>query len=302
HRTGARPVAGDRRRDRAGAPAHPPAPGATLRAVGAGGVAGARGRGGLEDAAAAPARRHAVRRGPPAGRGSRCDDSRIRRGAARSASLAPRGRGRRGRRRVAGTRPQRAADPRRARSGPRCPLPARTPAPYLYAAPGTHPAPAPRLTRRIPMQRNFHVLLLALCTAMASTPLFAATPIDQTRPLAADGSIEIDNLKGRIQVRAWDRNEVRITGSLGEGVEKLVVDGNERRLEVKGQYPSQIGAWRSDRTGPTDLQLMVPLRANLEIESGSADIDVDGVAPRELEIDTVSGNVTVAAAPGRAEV
>src|SRR5690606_14367698 len=153
-----------------------------------------------------------------------------------------------------------------------------------------------------PMQRNFHVLLLALCTAMASTPLFAATPIDQTRPLAADGSIEIDNLKGRIQVRAWDRNEVRITGSLGEGVEKLVVDGNERRLEVKVQYPSQIGAWRSDRTGPTDLQLMVPLRANLEIESVSADIDVDGVAPRELEIDTVSGNVTVAAAPGRAEV
>ena len=152
------------------------------------------------------------------------------------------------------------------------------------------------------MQRNFHVLLLALCTAMASTPLFAATPIDQTRPLAADGSIEIDNLKGRIQVRAWDRNEVRITGSLGEGVEKLVVDGNERRLEVKVQYPSQIGAWRSDRTGPTDLQLMVPLRANLEIESVSADIDVDGVAPRELEIDTVSGNVTVAAAPGRAEV
>ena len=47
---------------------------------------------------------------------------------------------------------------------------------------------------------------------------------------------------------------------------------------------------------------MVPLQANLEIESVSADIDVDGVAPGELEIDTVSGNVTVAAAPRRAEV
>lgn len=152
------------------------------------------------------------------------------------------------------------------------------------------------------MKRNFNVLLLALCAALASAPLFAATPIDQTRALAPDGSIEIDNLKGRIQVRAWDRNEVRITGSLGDGVEKLVVDGNERHLEVKVQYPSQIGAWRNDRTGPTDLQLMVPLRASLEIESVSADIDVDGVAPRELEIDTVSGNVTVAAAPGRAEV
>ena len=152
------------------------------------------------------------------------------------------------------------------------------------------------------MQRNITVLTLAMCAALASAPLFAATPIDETRALDSHGSISIDNLKGRIQVRAWDRNEVRITGTLGDGVEKLVVDGNGRQLEVKVQYPRQIGAWRSDRTGPTDLRLMVPLQANLEIESVSADIDVDGVAPGELEIDTVSGNVTVAAAPRRAEV
>jgi len=152
------------------------------------------------------------------------------------------------------------------------------------------------------MQRTVHLLALALCTALASAPLFAATPIDETRPLDARGSISIDNLKGRIQVRAWDRNEVRITGTLGDGVEKLVVDGNGRHLDVKVRYPSQIGAWRSDRTGPTDLQLMVPLQADLEIESVSADVDIDGVAPGELEIDTVSGNVTVAAAPGRADI
>jgi len=152
------------------------------------------------------------------------------------------------------------------------------------------------------MQRSIQLLTLALCTALASVPLFAATPIDETRPLDARGSVSVDNLKGRIQVRAWDRNEVQITGSLGDGVEKLVVEGNGRHLDIKVQYPRQIGAWRSDRTGPTDLRLMVPLQASLEIESVSADVDVDGVAPGELEIDTVSGNVTVAAAPGSARV
>jgi len=145
-------------------------------------------------------------------------------------------------------------------------------------------------------------LVLALCACVASPMLLAATPIDQTRPLDARGKVEIDNLKGRIQVRAWNRNEVRITGSLGEGVEKLVIEGQGDHLLVRAQYPKQIGAWRGDRTGPTDLQLQVPLRADLDIESVSADIDVDGVAPGELSIDTVSGKVVVAAAPDHADI
>ena len=154
------------------------------------------------------------------------------------------------------------------------------------------------------MQRHLRptLIALALCACAASPMLLAATPIDQTRPLDARGKVEIDNLKGRIQVRAWNRNEVRITGSLGEGVEKLVIEGQGDHLLVRAQYPKQIGAWRGDRTGPTDLQLQVPLRADLDIESVSADIDVDGVAPGELSIDTVSGKVVVAAAPEHADI
>ena len=145
-------------------------------------------------------------------------------------------------------------------------------------------------------------LVLALCACVASPMLLAATPIDQTRALDAHGKVEIDNLKGRIQVRAWDRNEVRITGSLGEGVEKLVIEGQGDHLLVRAQYPKQIGAWRGDRTGPTDLQLQVPLRADLDIQSVSADIDINGVAPDELSIDTVSGKVVAAAAPQHADI
>ncbi len=149
-------------------------------------------------------------------------------------------------------------------------------------------------------------LSLFLCTAMlvglASSPLFAATPIDEIRPLDPAGRVEIDNLKGRIQVRAWDRNDVGITGSLGDGVEKLVVEGDRGHLVIKVQYPHNVGPWRTDRTGPTDLRLQVPLRANLDIESVSADIDVVGVAPADLDIDTVSGDVVAAAAPGHANI
>ena len=42
---------------------------------------------------------------------------------------------------------------------------------------------------------------------LLSSAGMAATPIDQTRPLDPTGRIDIENLKGRIQVRAWDRAE-----------------------------------------------------------------------------------------------
>lgn len=151
------------------------------------------------------------------------------------------------------------------------------------------------------MRHSPRVLALAIVACLASAPLFAGTPIDQTRPLDPTGRIEISNLKGSIEVRAWDRNEVHVGGELGKGVEKLVVDGSRDHLVVKVDYPNRRG-WGDDRSEPTRLVLKVPLRANLDIESVSADIHVDGVAPRELEVESVSGNVTIAAAPGEADV
>ena len=137
-------------------------------------------------------------------------------------------------------------------------------------------------------------LVLACSIAM---PVHAATPINQTRPLDAKGRVEIDNLKGRVEVRGWDRPEVKITGSLGNGVEKFIVEGDGKLLRIKAKYPS-----RSGRTESTTLILQVPLRADLEIDTVSADIDVHGMASRETSMASVSGDITANGAPGRAKV
>lgn len=143
-------------------------------------------------------------------------------------------------------------------------------------------------------------LLLSLLLALPGAAL-AATPINETRPLDPTGRIDIENIKGSIQVRAWDRAEVKIAGSLGDGVEKLVVEGDRQHLVVRVEYPKS-GGWGGNKSGPTDLQLMVPLRAELEIDSVSAGVDVSGVAPAKLSIDSVSGDVVVAAAPREVDV
>ena len=150
----------------------------------------------------------------------------------------------------------------------------------------------------MPRHSHLHAACFAAIAFAFVAPAFAATPIDQTRPLDPNGQVEIDNLKGRIQVRAWNRNEVRVTGSLGAGVEKLVVEGGGRHLLVKAQYPRRT----NNDVEPTTLLLQVPLQAALDIDSVSADIDIDGVAPGDLQIDSVSGDIVVAAAPQRARI
>ena len=140
-------------------------------------------------------------------------------------------------------------------------------------------------------------LPVVLLAALAAAPAFAATPIDETRALDPRGSIEVSNVKGRIEVRAWDRPEVRITGSLGDGVERLQIEGDRRSLEVKVRYPHN-----SSGSGPTTLVLDVPQLAELEIDGVAVDIDVQGVAGRSLEIDSVSGDIVVVGAPREASI
>ena len=144
---------------------------------------------------------------------------------------------------------------------------------------------------------NVRPALLVSLWLLSATGM-AATPIDQTRSLDPTGRIDIENLKGRIQVRAWDRAEVKISGTLGEGVERLIVEGDGQKLTVKAQYPKNNG-WGGAKTGPTDLLLTVPVRAELEIDSVSANVDVSGVAPAKLSIDSISGDIAVAGAAPR---
>ena len=141
---------------------------------------------------------------------------------------------------------------------------------------------------------------------LAVTPAFAATTINETRALDADGQVHIENVKGKVVVRTWSQPQVRITGSLGKGVEKLAVTGDARSLSIEVKYPNSHGGWnlwgRDDRrTEPSIIEVMMPQRASLDIDSVSADVDVQQMAGRRLAVDSVSGDVVVtASSPGEA--
>lgn len=156
------------------------------------------------------------------------------------------------------------------------------------------------------MKTATNVSRLALAAAMtAACAAHAGTPINATRPLDPRGHLEIGNVKGSIEVRAWDRPEVKIEGTLGAGVEKLEIEGDRQDLRVVVKYPerSGLGGLIGGRSAePSVLKLTVPVRADLDISAVSADVLAWGVSPSKLSIDNVSGKTTVAAAADDVEI
>lgn len=149
-----------------------------------------------------------------------------------------------------------------------------------------------------------HRLATAVLCALAFQA-HAGTPIQETRPLDGRGELTVDNIKGSIHVRAWDRDEVRIEGTLGQGVERLEITGDASDLMVRVRYPNRSGLGvfsGNDRSEPTDLRLTVPRRISIAIDSVAADVDVEGLGGGELAIDSVSGSVRAVGAPTQADI
>ena len=134
-------------------------------------------------------------------------------------------------------------------------------------------------------------LALTLGLALASATAFATDdegrPVNERRPLKADARVEVSNVAGLIEVEAWDKNELHLTGRLSEEVEKLEITGNESRLKIEVKLPK-----RTRNVEDTILRLKVPAGVTLEADGVSADVTVRGLRG-EVEASTVSGDVNI---------
>ena len=133
----------------------------------------------------------------------------------------------------------------------------------------------------------------------------AGTPIDQTRAVNADARIDVSNIKGQVTVSGWDRSEVAITGTLGDGAKALLVEGGGAHLTIKVEPPDKQGwfSWGADsRMGDTLLDIKVPKQAEMRIEVVSADLTLSGVAGRRLDVESVSGNLRLDSGAREVEV
>ena len=131
-------------------------------------------------------------------------------------------------------------------------------------------------------------LLITLC-ALAPWAAWSGESIDQSWTVDADVRISVENVAGEIEIKGWDRNEVQLTGTLGNSVDELEVNESSSTLQIAVVNRNQRNI------DETVLKLRVPEGANVEANAVSADIEVSGLDNDKLTGASVSGDVDVQA-------
>lgn len=139
--------------------------------------------------------------------------------------------------------------------------------------------------------------ILVLLLAAGSGAVQAATTVDETRSMPADGRVQVENLAGSIEITAWDRNDVHITGELGDGVEELEISESAQGVTIAVRNREN-----QRYVEETHLELRVPKAASVIAEGVSADIEASGLEGGHLVFDTVSGDIEVDARAPRVEI
>ena len=84
---------------------------------------------------------------------------------------------------------------------------------------------------------------LVLATVLVPAWALAQTPVDQKRPASAPGTVSIENMSGSVKVTGWDRAEVQVKGTLGDGAELGLrrARGSETSIEVEAEHGNPMG-------------------------------------------------------------
>jgi len=134
-------------------------------------------------------------------------------------------------------------------------------------------------------------LLLAFSIGQA----MASTPINLSKDIRPDAKVTIDNVKGEVTVTAWDKNQIQVSGTLGDGARPLEIDGDNREVDIHVEGDEKKGNWLSwgndTRMQPTVLNIRVPRSVSVSINVVSAPVSMDGLDGGKIDVDSVSGRV-----------
>ena len=139
------------------------------------------------------------------------------------------------------------------------------------------------------MDRSKLGIYLLLTCCWLAVPAWAARPIDEKMAADPEGIVEVYNISGSIRISTWQRDEVEVTGTLGNGVERLEFKREGNRILVRPKIPEH-----SRNVKPSKLVLKVPIHSRIQANGVSSNVEVDkGKGKGALEVDTVSGYIRI---------
>ena len=124
-------------------------------------------------------------------------------------------------------------------------------------------------------------------------------------------ALRLENLNGKIEVRTWEREEVRVralikaTGRYREEVEEILgalkirIEQTDNRLEIYSDHPRKEWGW--GRSLSVSYELTVPKRIDLDLNTTNGSIEI-GTVEGQLRANTTNGNVEIDGVQGSVSV
>lgn len=133
-----------------------------------------------------------------------------------------------------------------------------------------------------------------MLTGIVIGALSAAALIQQTDtiiPLEDATRLDLENLKGAVVVRAWDRGEVQVKAEHPDS-RSINISRSRRGISIEVEVHRGLGL-----TGSVDFELTVPRTLDLHLEGMALDVDIQG-AEGQVEVTTIQGPIRVVGGRG----
>lgn len=144
--------------------------------------------------------------------------------------------------------------------------------------------------------KPFHPLLWFVLFAFPFSGIaFADDVEEQIWATEPDVRVQIELLSGEIEIKGWDRDEVRVRVDGGD-VTALDIKASRKRVRIRGP---RIGRGRRIRSGgdlDADVQVSVPRRSRIVAKTTNGTIRAEGVAGT-LEFNAANGDIEVRGKP-----
>lgn len=127
-----------------------------------------------------------------------------------------------------------------------------------------------------------------LIELLIAAVLAAPAAVDTTIAVAPDGRLEVDNPRGEVTVRTWDRSAVRIVADL-EDRDDLWIEGTRSVLSVRTRSS------RGQRS--VEFTLTIPRGMAIRVEGNDLDVDMEGLGGA-VEVESVHGDIRVVGGVG----
>ncbi|BFM08049.1 DUF4097 family beta strand repeat-containing protein [Halioxenophilus aromaticivorans] len=144
-------------------------------------------------------------------------------------------------------------------------------------------------------------IVLSVALAIPSLALAAGESINQIKPTGEAPKVLLENVRGKITVKGWNKQEVSVVGNLDEQTDRFEFTSSDSDVKIVIDSQPNARSWNTGNNQGSHLTIHLPLGASLEAEGFATDFNISGILG-DIDLETVSGELRVSGNRSRVDL